>query len=89
MFRGASDSAGKCILNLVKAFNLCERKSMVKRVAIVKMRVDKGSGDSGSKVKSVTEATEVMNVVMTGARKRGNLFGERQVRVADESEVPS
>ena len=47
MFRDASDSVGKCILNLLKAFNLCERKSMVKRAAIVKTRVDKGSGDSG------------------------------------------
>ena len=47
MFRGAGDSAGKCILNLLKAFNLCERKSVVKRVAIVKTRVDEGSDDSG------------------------------------------
>ena len=39
MFRGASYSAGKCILNLLKAFNLCERKSQVKRVTIVKVRV--------------------------------------------------
>ena len=44
---------GKCILNLFKAFNLCERKSIVKRIAIVKTRVDEGSGDSGgSGVKS-------------------------------------
>ena len=47
MFRGATDSAGKSILNLLKAFNLCDRKSMVKRVTIVKTRVDEGSGDSG------------------------------------------
>ena len=32
--RGASDSAGKCIFNLFKAFHLCERKSVVKRVTI-------------------------------------------------------
>ena len=37
MFRGASDSAGKCIFNLLKAFNLHERKSVVKRVTIIKM----------------------------------------------------
>ena len=79
MFRGANDSAGKCILNLLKAFNLCERKSVVKRIAIVKTRVDEGSGDSGcsDKVKSVTDAMEVMNVVMAGARKEGNPFVKR------------
>ena len=66
MFRGAGDSAGKCVFNLLKAFNLCERKSVVKRITIVKTTVNEGSGDSGgsSKVKSVTDATEVTNVVM-------------------------
>ena len=44
MFRGAGDSAGKRILNLLKAFNLYESKSMVKRITIVKTRVYKGSG---------------------------------------------
>ena len=79
MFRGESDSADKCIFNLLKAFNLCERKSVVKRVTIVKTRVDEGIGDSGSssKIKSVTDVTEVTNVVMAGARKRGNLCGKR------------
>ena len=79
MFRGESDNAGKCIFNLLKAFNLCERKPVVKRVTIVKTRVDEGSGYSGSsgKVKSVTDAKAVTNVVMAGARKRGNLFGKR------------
>ena len=47
MFMGAGCSAGKCILNLLKAFNLNERKSMVKRVTIIKTRVNKASGDSG------------------------------------------
>ena len=42
MFRGAGDRAGKCILNLLKAFNLRERKSVVKRFTIIKMRVNKG-----------------------------------------------
>ena len=46
MFEGASDNAGKCILNLLKAFNLRECKSAVDRVTIIKMRVNKGSGDS-------------------------------------------
>ena len=46
IFKGAGDSAGKCILNLLKAFNLCERKSMVKRVTVIKTIVNKGSGDS-------------------------------------------
>ena len=78
-FRDASDSAGKCILNLLKAFNLFERKSVVKRVTIVKMRIDEGIGDSGGsgEVKSVTDAMEVMNVVMTDAGKGGNLFQKR------------
>ena len=52
MFRGARDSAGKCIFNLLKSFNLCKRKSVVKRVTIVKMRVEKGSGSGSSVVKS-------------------------------------
>ena len=71
MFRGAGDSAGKCILNLLKAFNLCERKSVIKRITIVKTRVDEGSGDSGGsgKVKDVTDATQVTNVVMAGTKK--------------------
>ena len=76
MVRIASDSAGKCILNLLKAFNLYERKSVVKKVTIVKARVDEGSGNSGGsgEIKNVTDAMEVMNVVMAGARKGGNLF---------------
>ena len=60
MFSGASDSADKCISNLLKTFNLRERKSVVKRVLVIKMRMNKGSGDSGGsgKVKSVTHTTE-------------------------------
>ena len=58
---------------------MCERKSGVKRVTIVKTRIDEGSGDSGGsgKVKSVTDGTEVTDVVMAGSRKGGNLFGKR------------
>ena len=79
MFRGASDSAGKYVLNLLKAFNLCERKSVVKKITIIQTRVNKGSGDSsgGGKVKIVTDTTEVANVVMVGASKGGNLFGKK------------
>ena len=40
------DSEGEGILNLLKAFNLRERKSVVKRNTIIKTRVNKGSGDS-------------------------------------------
>ena len=78
MFRGAGDCAGKCILNLLKAFNLYERKSVIKRITIVKTRVDQGSGDSDSsgKVKSGTDATEATNVVIAGARKRRNLLAK-------------
>ena len=48
---------------------------MVKRITIVKTRMDQGSGDSGfSEVKSVTDESEVTNVVMAGTRKRGNMF---------------
>ena len=36
MYRGAGNSAGKCILNMLKAFNLCERKSVVKRITIAR-----------------------------------------------------
>ena len=70
MFRGASDSASKCIFNLLKAFSSRERKSVVKRVTIIQTRVYEGSGDSSSrgKIKSVTDTTEVTNMVMTGAR---------------------
>ena len=69
MIKGASDSTGKCIFNLLKAFNLCESKFVVKLVTIIKMRVNKGSGNSSSsgKVKSVTNMTKVTNVVMAGA----------------------
>ena len=78
MFKGVSDDASKCIFNLLKAFNLRERKSVVKRVAVIKTRVNEGSGDSSSRAnfKSVTDATEVANVVMAGARNGGNLFGK-------------
>ena len=31
MFRGVGNSAAKCIFNLLKAFNLCERKSVIER----------------------------------------------------------
>ena len=64
---------------------------MVNKVTTVKTRVDKGSSDSGGsgKVKIVTDAMEVTNVVMSGARKGGHLLGKRYVRVEDEFEIPS
>ena len=79
MFRGVGDSAGKCIFNLLKAFNLCERKSVVKRITIVKTRVNGEVGDSGGsrKAKSMTDVTEIRNVVMASTKKGGNLFGKR------------
>ena len=88
---GCESHASKCILNLLKGFNLCERKSVVKRVTIVKTRVDEGSGDSDSsgKINSGTDAKKLTNVVMAGARKRGIFFCKRVVRVEDESEVLS
>ena len=63
---------------------------MLKRVTVIKTS-EQGSSDSsgGGKVESVTDTTEVTYVVMSGARKGGNLFGKRYVRVKDESEVPS
>ena len=63
-------------MNLLKAFNLFDRNSLVKRITIIKTRVNKGSGDSsgGGKVKSVTDTMLVVNVVMEVARKGGNLF---------------
>ena len=72
MFRGASESAGKCSLNLLKAFNLCERKSVVKRVAIVKTSVNEISSDSGGsgEVKSLTDAMEVTNVVVARVERK-------------------
>ena len=87
MNSGASDNSSKCIFNLLKAFNLCERKPVVKRVTIIKTRVSEGSGDSSGsgKVKSVTDMTEVTNVVMAGTRKEGNLFEKDKL----ESEINS
>ena len=72
MFTGASDNASNCFFNLLKAFNLRERRFVVKRVTIIKTRVKEGSCDnSGSgKVKSVIDTTEITNVAMVGARKR-------------------
>ena len=51
---------------------------MIKRVTVIKTRVNKESGDSSGdgKVESVTDTTEVTYVVMAGARKVGNLFGK-------------
>ena len=59
-------------------FNLSERKSVVKSVTIIKMRMYEGSDDSSGsgKVKSVTDTTEVTNMTMAGARLGGNLFGK-------------
>ena len=64
---------------------------MLKRVTVIKTRVNKGNGDSigDGKVKSMTDTTEVTYVVIACARKGGNLFGKREVRVKDESEVTS
>ena len=47
-----------------------ERKSTVNRVTVIKTRVYEGSGDSSGsgKVKSMTDTTEVTNMVMAGAR---------------------
>ena len=71
VFRGAGDIVGKCILDLLKTFNLRWRMSVVKSVAIIKTSVTKGSGDSsgGGKVKRETDTMEVTNVVMAGASK--------------------
>ena len=79
IFSSTGDNAGNCFFNLLKAFNLFERKSVVKRVTIVKTRIDEGSGNSGGsvEVKSVTDAMEVTHVIMAGAGKGGNLFGKR------------
>ena len=38
---------------------------------------ESGDGDDNGKGKTVTDATEVTNVVMAGTRKEGNLFGKR------------
>ena len=46
MFSGVGDSAGKCIFNLLQAFNLRERKSVLKRITIIKTRVNEKSVDS-------------------------------------------
>ena len=77
MLRGSGDIVGKCILNSLKAFNLHDRKSMVKRVAIIKTGVSEGSSDSSGsgKVKSVTDTMKVTNMVMSCATKCRNLFG--------------
>ena len=70
MFSGASDSANKCIFNLLKAFNLRERTFVVKTVTITKTRVYEGSGDSSGsgKIKIVTDTMEVTNMAMADAR---------------------
>ena len=69
MFQDRNESAGKCIFNLLNAFNLREMKSVVKRVTIIKTRVYDGSGDSSGsrKFKSETDTTDVTNMVMAGA----------------------
>ena len=76
-----SDSVGKCLFNLLKGFKLRERKSVLKRVTIIKTRVNEGSDDSSGsgKVKCVMDTMEVTNVVMAGARKGGNLFGKNKL----------
>ena len=63
------------LMCLMLSFSFHERKSMVKRVTIIKTRVNKGSGDSssGGKVKSAPNTTEVTNAVMASARKGRNL----------------
>ena len=62
---------------------------MLKRVTVIKTRVNKGSGDSsgGGKVKNVTDTTEVTYVVMAGARKGGNLFGIGCVEVRESDRL--
>ena len=91
MFRGAGDSAGKCILNLSKVFNLCDRKSVVKRITIVKKRLNEGSGDSGGsgKVKSVTDANDVTNVLMAILEREEICIEKDKLRVEDKSEIPT
>ena len=49
MFSDAGDSAGKYIFNLLKAFNLRERTSVLKRITIIKTRVyERSSASNGS-----------------------------------------
>ena len=69
MFQGRNERAGKCIFNLLNEFNLRERKSVLKRVTVIKTRVYDGSGDSSGsrKDKSMTDTTDVTNMVMAGA----------------------
>ena len=69
MFQDRNESAGKCTFNLLNAFNLRERNSVVKRVTVIKTRVYNESGDSSGscKVKSKTDTTDVTNIVIAGA----------------------
>ena len=56
-----------------------EEKSVVKRVKEIKTRVNEEKGDSigNGKVKRVADTAEVTNVAKAGARKEGNLFGQK------------
>ena len=51
--------------------------------------MDEGSGYCGSSggIESVSEAVKIANMVMTGAGEECNLFGERECRIKNETEI--
>ena len=73
--RCKSDTASQRILNCLEPFDLRLRKSVVKRIAIVKFGLDKrGCHNTGSfRVKSSTDATKITNVEIAGSREAGYL----------------
>ena len=58
-FRGIDNSSSKRILDVLEAFDLKIRKIKVKRITVVKLRVNNGGGDGtgSSKVKTRADAT--------------------------------
>lgn len=89
--RQITDDAGKGVLDQLKTMNVLIGKIEVKRVAVVKFRMNDGSGDSGSSygIKRTANAPKIPEMVITGLTECRYLTGKGQVLVKNHSTVPS
>ena len=69
MFGGAGNGTCKSTLNMLKALNLSDWQTVVEGVTVIESLMDEGNSycGCGSKIKSVSDAATITNMVVTGA----------------------
>jgi len=90
-FRSLNSSASKRVLDLLEPFKLTVWKVVVKRVAVVKFRMDNGGCNSVgcSEVKIWADTAKFTDMILARFRKCRDLVREGKVFVKNKAEVPS